>query len=236
MLLVHGSCHGAWCWRDLVPALAAQGVSAETVDLLGHGATQTAQTDLSQITLQDTAAALRAAVGEKTIVLGHSWGGYPISAAADLGVPMRGLIYLCAYVPKPGKSMIDMRKDGPRQTLTGKTVKSADGASYRFDTEHAADLLFHDCPAEVADYGVPRLCAQAIRPQDTVLELGTQWANTPKAYIQCTQDRVIPLEYQAQMVADWPENSVHALHSSHSPFFSQPARLAEKIAQIMEDM
>jgi hypothetical protein len=25
VLLIHGSCHGAWCWRDLIPALAARG-------------------------------------------------------------------------------------------------------------------------------------------------------------------------------------------------------------------
>ena len=24
-LLIHGSCHGAWCWRDVIPALEALG-------------------------------------------------------------------------------------------------------------------------------------------------------------------------------------------------------------------
>ncbi|MEC7961756.1 MAG: esterase, partial [Pseudomonadota bacterium] len=24
-LLIHGSAHGAWCWRDLIPALETQG-------------------------------------------------------------------------------------------------------------------------------------------------------------------------------------------------------------------
>ena len=32
-LLVHGSCHGAWCWRDVIPALDGLGHSARAVDL-----------------------------------------------------------------------------------------------------------------------------------------------------------------------------------------------------------
>ena len=37
VLLVHGSCHGAWCFRDVIPALAALGHQAHAIDLPGHG-------------------------------------------------------------------------------------------------------------------------------------------------------------------------------------------------------
>ena len=29
ILLVHGSCHGAWCWRDLIPELTNLAIDAE---------------------------------------------------------------------------------------------------------------------------------------------------------------------------------------------------------------
>ena len=35
-LLIHGSCHGAWCWRDLLPELAARGHEARAIDLPFH--------------------------------------------------------------------------------------------------------------------------------------------------------------------------------------------------------
>ena len=115
-LLIHGSCHGAWCWRDLIPALEARGHTARAIDLPGHNDGR----DLTSVTLEETAEAILMEAGPDTIVLGHSWAGYPISAAAEKDPRrLRGLIYLCAYVPVSGFSMIDMRKRGPRQTLAG---------------------------------------------------------------------------------------------------------------------
>jgi pimeloyl-ACP methyl ester carboxylesterase len=47
ILLVHGSCHGAWCWRDLIPALTALGHSPRAIDLPSHGADQTPVNDVT---------------------------------------------------------------------------------------------------------------------------------------------------------------------------------------------
>jgi pimeloyl-ACP methyl ester carboxylesterase len=40
-LLIHGSCHGAWCWRDVLPELERLGHSARAIDLPSHGVDQT---------------------------------------------------------------------------------------------------------------------------------------------------------------------------------------------------
>lgn len=233
ILLVHGSCHGSWCWRDLVPALAERGHSARTIDLPGHGDGRS----LADITLQESAEAVLAACTPDSIVLGHSWGGFPISAAAEMSPgALRGLIYLCAYVPRSGLSLIDMRKAGPRQTIGSAAIKHASGTSYTIDPAEAPRLFYHDCPAESVAYALPRLCAQAIAPQDTPLYLGQNWQSTAKAYIRCTKDQTIPPEYQAEMVADWPQASVHDMQCSHSPFFAAPETLADLIGLIAKDL
>ena len=90
--------------------------------------------------------------------------------------------------------------------------------------------------AEAVAYALPRLCPQAIKPQDTPLTLGENWQNTAKAYIRCTNDQTIPPEYQAEMVADWPRDMVHDMHCSHSPFFADPEGLADLIGQIAKDI
>lgn len=231
-LLIHGSCHGAWCWRDVIPALEAQGHTARAITLPGHDDGR----DPATVTLQETAEAIVAATSPETIVLGHSWAGYPITAAAEIAPKaLRGLIYLCAYVPVSGQSLIDMRKAGPRQTIGSAAIKHPNGASYTIDPAEAPRLFYQDCPAETVAYALPRLCAQPILPQETPLELTDASQNTPKAYIRCTNDQTIPPEYQAQMVADWPRNTVHEMQCSHSPFFADPQGLASLIGQIAKD-
>ncbi|MEQ3672492.1 alpha/beta fold hydrolase [Pseudophaeobacter sp.] len=231
-LLIHGSCHGAWCWRDVIPALEAQGHTARAITLPGHDDGR----DPATVTLQETAEAIVAAASPETIVLGHSWAGYPITAAAEIAPKaLRGLIYLCAYVPISGQSLIDMRKAGPRQTIGSAAIKHPNGASYTIDPAEAPRLFYQDCPAETVAYALARLCAQPILPQETPLELTDASQNTPKAYIRCTNDQTIPPEYQAQMVADWPRNTVHEMQCSHSPFFADPQGLASLIGQIAKD-
>ncbi|WP_370270531.1 alpha/beta fold hydrolase, partial [Nioella sp.] len=36
-ILVHGACHGAWCWQKVVPALEARGHSVRAIDMPGRG-------------------------------------------------------------------------------------------------------------------------------------------------------------------------------------------------------
>jgi len=231
ILLVHGSCHGAWCWRDVIPALTALGHRPRTVDLPGHGDGRPA----AEITLEETCRAVAAEISADTLVLGHSWAGFPITGAVEYRRP-RGLIYLCAYVPTRQMSLIDMRRAGPRQTIGDAAVKSADGHSYTIRRDRAADLFYHDCPAETVAFALDHLCAQPILPQATPLAVPEVWQALPKAYIRGTQDQTIPPEYQASMVARWPDRDVHAMETSHSPFFAAPGRLASLIDQIAARM
>ena len=121
-LLIHGSCHGAWCWRDLIPALAALGHGARAIDLPAHGADATPAADA---TLELYADRILAAIDGPVTLVGHSAAGYPITLAAERAPDrIARLVYLCAYVPVPGLSMIDMRRAGPRQLL-GNAVRAA---------------------------------------------------------------------------------------------------------------
>ncbi len=233
-LLVHGSCHGAWCWRDLVPKLTAMGHSVRAIDLPSHGSDPT---PIADITLDLCRDAVLDAVTPNTIVVGHSWGGYPISAAAEADPSaLRGLIYVCAYVPQDGLSMIEMRKRAPRQLIGDAVEKSADGLAYSVLPDRVHSLFYHDCPSEVVTYALARLSPQAILPQDTPLPTGAHFARVPKAYIRSTDDYTVPTEYQAQMSRCADPDLRLTIDSSHSPFFSHPARLAELIDRAARQM
>lgn len=233
-LLIHGSCHGAWCWRDLIPALQDLGHHARAIDLPGNGRDAT---PLAEVTLESTVDRICGAMTPDSIVMGHSWGGTPITAAAERNADaLRGLIYLCAYVPLPGHSMIDMRKRATRQPLADAVDKSPDGLSYKVRDSEIQRLFYHDCPDEAVRFAKAHLRPQAIAPQDTPVHLTDEFGKVPKAYIRCMDDRTIPPEYQVEMTQDWSDNQVHELATSHSPFFSAPQDLAALMSQIAKDM
>lgn len=223
-LLVHGSCHGAWCWRDVVPALADLGHAARAIDLPGAGDDPT---PLDAVTLETCRDAVLAASTPDTIVVGHSWGGYPISAAAQADPhALRALVFLCAYVPVSGCSMVDMRKGAKRQLVMDAIRRDASGDTYTIDPARVPDLFYHDCPPEAVTFALAHLCPQPIKPQITPLTVGENFAHLAKAYIRTAHDHTIPPEYQVEMTRDWPQDQVITMQTSHSPFFSDPVGLA----------
>jgi pimeloyl-ACP methyl ester carboxylesterase len=232
ILLVHGSCHGAWCWRDLIPALTALGHHPRAIDLPSHGEDPPPVAD---VTLESCAQAVVDALGKDTVVLGHSWGGFPITRAADIA-PERisRLIYLCAYTPWDGHALADMRRAAPRQPLMQAVVKSEDGLSYTIDPAQTHAAFYHDCPAGTEDFANARLCPQSIRAQSDPITLGDGHRKTPRSYIRCLDDQTIPPEFQITMTQDWPAADVYEMATSHSPFFSDPTGLAALIDRILK--
>lgn len=229
-LLVHGSCHGAWCWRDLIPALEKFGHTARAIDMPSHGADPT---PIAEVTLDGCRNAILAASTPDTIIVGHSWGGYPISGAAEAQPrAMRALVYLSAYVPQDGVSMVEMRRRGPSQTIADAVEKSADGLSYTVRPEHVKELFYHDCAPEITPFAFARLCPQAIRPQDTPLALSERYRSVARAYIATSDDRTVPFAYQKKMSSEICTDLQRTIDSGHSSFFSHPAQLARTLTDL----
>ena len=231
ILLVHGSCHGAWCWRDLIPALQELGHSPRAIDLPSHGDDRT---PVNAVTLDSYADAVLAASTPDTVVVGHSMGGFAIGAAAQKDPSaMARLIYLCAYVPAAGLSLAEMRKQAPSQPLMPAVRLAPDGKSFTLDPAMTEALFYHDCPPDVAGFAAPRLCAQAVSPTIKPLPDTARADAMPRSYIRCMDDRTIPPAYQVTMTKDWPSADVHEMACGHSPFFTDPAGLARIIDDII---
>ena len=227
ILLIHGSCHGAWCWRDTIPALEVLGHRARAIDLPSHGEDRTPVAD---VTLDSYATAIVNALGAETVLLGHSLGGYPITAAAERAPDrIERLIYLSAHVPEAGCTMAQMRARQPRQPLVEALRMDEDGLSFTVDPAKAPALFYHDCPTEAVAFALENLCAQALAPGETVINLTEASQSLPRRYIRCLDDRTVLPEYQRALTQDWPQAHVHDLDTSHSPFFSDPAGLARQI-------
>lgn len=229
-LLVHGAGHGAWCWRDVVPALERLGHKTKAIDLPGHGEDTT---PYQEVTLDLYADAILDALDHPMIVVGHSMGGYPISLAAERNpLNFQHLVYLCAYVPKPGLSLAQMRMEAPYQPLLPAIRMTEDRTGWTADPDMIGDVFYHDCPDGTVDYARDRLCIQATQPTSVPVETGENYASVPRSYIRCADDRTIPPEYQVTMTEDWPKDRVFTMDCAHSPFFADPDGLAEILDQI----
>lgn len=232
-LLVHGSCHGAWCWDGVIARLIAAGLPTTAIDLPAHGADPTPP---AKVTLELYARAILDAIDDPVTLVGHSAGGYPVTLAARLAPrKITRLIYLCAYVPRPGASIADLRRAGPEQPLSGAIRLDADRVTFRIEAERARAAFYHDCPDPVAEDAVARLGPEPVTPQEAPFPcVGTDPAMR-RDYILCTNDHTIPPAWQRAMTADWPRDRVHPLASGHSPFLAMPDALAALLITLAAD-
>ena len=234
LLLVHGAGHGAWCWSHLLPELAALGIEARAIDLPWHGPDRTPPGEVTLAAYGAAICAAAAGMGGRAHLLGHSAGGYAITAAANAWPDMVGkLIFLAAYLPVSGQSLSEMRKVWHEQPLLAAIRRNPDGTSFSFDPDKVIDLCYHDCEPALAAWARDRLGPEPLPPQSTREDLSNDFQAIEKHYIVCAQDRVIPPGYQRVMAARLPPGRVSELDASHSPFLSMPGVLAARIAGIL---
>jgi pimeloyl-ACP methyl ester carboxylesterase len=116
IVLVHGAFHGAWCWRDLTRRLRSEGHDVFPVTLTGLGErAHLIGPDVDLDThIADVTGVIEAEELEAVVLLGHSYGGMPITGAADR-MPERvgALVYLDAHLPDDGQSAMEIRSAEP---------------------------------------------------------------------------------------------------------------------------
>jgi len=221
VLLVHGAWHGSWCWQRLGPELERRGLAVATLDLPSvHERLGDDRRALSA----DAAAVRRTldALPGPVILLGHSYGGMVISLAAH-GAQVAQLVYLCAFVPGPGESLIDLAPPGHasfvRALEDGRTIP---------DAQQAPAVFYGDCDADTQRWACAQLKSQ---PAGAFAEAVPQpaWQRLPSTYILCTEDAAILPGLQRERFAPRLGRTL-TLQASHSPFLSCPTALAELIA------
>ena len=116
VLLVHGAWHGAWCWKRVATSLRALGYAPEAIDLPGHGMSAEPLTDLHGDA--DAVQAHLDAIGEPTLLVGHSYGGMVIT---DAGVhdAVAGLAYVSAYMPDAGQTLVGLYTEQAHTKASG---------------------------------------------------------------------------------------------------------------------
>lgn len=231
-VLIHGGCHGAWCWYKVVPALEKLGHIVIAPDLPSHGRDKT---PVSAVTLQayvDTVCKIIDTQREPVVLVGHSMGGGIITQTAEYRPDkIKTLVYLTALLPANGESMGTVLRRNTESALNSNFIVNADKSASMVREEALVDGFYGDCSAEDVTLAKLLLTPQATAPLKEKLQTSAaRFGRVPRVAIECLRDNAHPLSFQRSVYPTFPFQKVITMDTSHSPFFSSPDELAMHLA------
>lgn len=175
-------------------------------------------------------------LGEKVSLVGHSQGGAIITEATSIcPTKISKLVYIAAVIPLPGEGVFDRLSESDiknfdecaylnekLQTYEPKGLKDCHGVFMGdLSGEEAKanyELHFTSEPASIGNSraSYPLLAMKAI----------------PKFYFRTTKDLIVSVATQNIYIGKFSFERIVDLTTSHSPLFSQPALLANLLAEL----
>jgi pimeloyl-ACP methyl ester carboxylesterase len=236
-LFVHGSWHGAWCWKKVVSLIEQAGHKAITLNLPGHGDDPEPIGHAPLQLYAERVVAVLDTLPSRVILVGHSMAGVIVSCATEMRPQkIATLVYLAAFMPQNGQSINSIKNsylglagdvNAPPTTDTDTIIDREHGLSM-FKKERAREMLYHDCTDEDVAYALSHLCPSSTAIGATPLTLTAErFGRVPRIYIETLQDRRVKPDLQKMMYMAHPCRKVFSLATSHSPFFSAPEALVD---------
>jgi pimeloyl-ACP methyl ester carboxylesterase len=225
VVLVHGAFADASSWNGEVSRLERAGypVVAPAVPLRG---------------IASDAAYVRsvlASIPGRVVLVGHSYGGAVISEAAVGAANVKALVFVAAFAPDTGESLLDLVARNPGSLLGPKTLlarpfPNADGSAGV--DEYIAPTSFRSVFAEDLPARVAARMAATQRPMTAaaLVEPATApaWRALPDWYVVARGDHAIPPATE-RFLAQRMHAHTTTLDASHAVLVSQPAAVTKVI-------
>ena len=225
-VLIPGAGGAAWYWHRLVPELRQRGHEVVAVDLPAGddsaGFTEYADTVVD-------------AVGSRAqlVVVAQSLAGFTAPLVCER-LPVDLLVLLNAMVPVPGETA------GEWWANTGQGAARAEQAAHDGrsldDDPDLLDAFFHDVPDEVRTEAMARGApAQSTTPFAQPWPL-TAWPDVPTRFLQGTDDRFFPVEFQRRVVLERLGMTPDEMPGGHLLALSQPSELATRLDRYLAEI
>ncbi|XP_039000016.1 polyneuridine-aldehyde esterase-like [Hibiscus syriacus] len=251
-VLVHGACHGAWCWYKVITLLKSMGHKVTALDMSAAGVHPKQFHEIHSFLdyfepLMSFMASLQPE--EKVILVGHSLGGYGISAAMErFPEKVAVAVFATAYMPSPSL---------PYETLSQQLNETLD-SDKTMDTEY----VFPNGTDKPPTSGIlgPNFMAskfyQLSPPENLTLALTLvrhvglfndeesikavavtkeKHGSVRRVFIVCGKDYIMKEEYQRWMIENNPPDEVKSISDSdHMVMFSRPNELCSCLQEIAD--
>ncbi|GAA5152858.1 alpha/beta hydrolase [Pseudonocardia eucalypti] len=216
------------------------------------GAYSSAPSPSASVTASSAAARLGAQLrriggGRPCLVVAHSMGGTVATLLAEREPELvAGVVYLAAFAPTGGRAAVDYIGVEENQGEMVGALLVADPAAVgalRMDpadaARHAAirEAFYGDVEPGLANAAISLLTpdAPAGIPGEPITPTPERFGRVPHTYVVCSQDNALRPALQRRFIREIDALSaapteVVELDASHSPFFSQPDKLAEAVA------
>jgi pimeloyl-ACP methyl ester carboxylesterase len=235
-VMVHGAFAGGWVWEPLTELLEAAGHSVEAPDLPGQGDDRT---PVGEVTLDAYAKRICQVLGDRpepAVLVANSMGGVVATqAAARCPDHVRAIVYVAAFVPQDGESLIALTQlpEGEGDQIQANMVVEGDPPVAVLPGDAARDAVFALCSEEVLAWALPRRQSQPVLPFTQPVDLGGfDFDAIPCSYVLCKQDQSIPPPLQRRMLEVAGCSPVFELDTDHAPHLSRTAELAEILERL----
>jgi pimeloyl-ACP methyl ester carboxylesterase len=216
IVLVHGAFADASAWNKVIPILQGDGYMVTAV-----------QIPLSSLS-DDVATTQRVLHGQAgpVVLVGHSWGGAVITAAAAGNKNVKSLVYVAAFAPDAGEVVTAPAAKFPPPELN--SVLKPDEAGFVYIDR----ARFHDAFARDLPEADTRIMAATQKPINGRAFGETMpaaaWKAIPSWYVVSTEDRAINPDLQ-RYYAKRIRATTTEIKASHVPFLSHPKEVARVI-------
>jgi pimeloyl-ACP methyl ester carboxylesterase len=220
VVLVHGAWADALGWQDVIGRLQREGYPVRAIEI-----------PLSSFALDvETAKRALDAAGAAgpLVVAAHSFGGAVVTQAAAGNPNVKALVYINAFVPDQGETLVDLANKFPLTPVFDAFVPDSAGF-VTIDPEKFQDVF---C-ADVSD-GQSAIMAAAQKPlavsSFTAALTEAAWKTLPTWYLVGKQDQTINPDLE-RFMAKRIRARVTEIDSSHVSFISHPGVVVRLIEQ-----
>lgn len=217
IVLVHGAFADGSGWEEVYKILKKKGFNVSVV------------ANPNTSFPEDVAAAKRSIdrIDGQIILVGHSYGGAIITEAGNSDKVV-GLVYIAAFVPDAGETLLQLVQSGPPTPNSGIEPPSADGFIWygkaKFHSGFCADLS-----KEKADFLYDSQVPIAASAFGATVSKAA-WKTKPSWYIVATNDQTVPIE-GARFMAKRANSKVTEINASHAVYVSQAKAVADVIVR-----
>lgn len=220
-VLAHGSWHGGWCWRPVADRLRAAGHRVFTPSYTGMG--DRVHLISKSITIdtfiEDLVNVIESEELEDVILVGHSFGGVPITGVADR-IPERlaHLVYFDSILLENGQDSFSNYPKEEAEARIAAAAEQTDGLAVPVPSPLPPVWGIEQGTPEY-DWAVRQLTPHPLGSYTSPLTLNNPIGNgLPATYIHCTEPSHPVLESSRELAKTqkgWNWVEIEAPHEAH---------------------